>query len=38
MSQDFTVSLNKTMPLFQFLPLSKIDPFLFCIHQVRPLH
>ena len=38
MSQDDTVSLNKTMLHFQFLPLSKVDPFLLCIHQVRPLN
>ena len=37
MAQDGTVTLNKTTPHFQLLPLSEVHQSLLRIHEVPPL-
>ena len=38
MAQDDQLLLNKTVPLFQLLPTSKVDQSQLRIHEVPPLH
>ena len=35
--QNDTVTLNKTTPHFQLLPMSKVDQSILRIHEVPPL-
>ena len=37
MSQDDSVTFNKTMPHFPLLPMSKVDQSYLRIHEVPPL-
>ena len=37
MAQDDTVTLNKTTPHFQLLPMSKVDQSYLRIHEAPPL-